>query len=112
MADHARRLPNRVKTAVEAWEKFQRRFPTLDMKKVQIALEEWLPGPIGAPGTFSAESSIFTTLSGAEGLPQQQPTQQPFQLRAIDIVETSLTDTPGRLRIPKQSISLYKLPVR
>ena len=34
LAWKARRLPNRVKTAVEAWQEYQKRFPQLDMKSI------------------------------------------------------------------------------
>lgn len=60
LADRARRLPNRVRCAVEAWEEYQRRFPTLKMQSIPIALDEWAPGN---PGT---RSSMFTALSSAE----------------------------------------------
>ena len=61
-ADHARRLPNRVRCAVEAWEEYQRRFPALKMQSIPIALDEWVAGN---PGT---RSSMFTALSSAEAL--------------------------------------------
>jgi alpha-N-arabinofuranosidase len=59
LAWKARRLPNRVKTAVEAWEEYQKLFPKLDMKSIPIALDEYAPGN---PGT---RSTMFTTLSSA-----------------------------------------------
>jgi len=62
MTDHARRLPNRVKTAVEAWQEYQRLFPKLDMKKIPIALDEWRPGAI------AERSPMFSTISSAETL--------------------------------------------
>ena len=62
LADRARRLPNRVRCAVEAWEEYQRRFPALKMQSIPIALDEWRPGNPGAP------SSMFTELSSAETL--------------------------------------------
>jgi alpha-N-arabinofuranosidase len=40
--------------------------------------------------------------------PQNQPGKPP----AVDIVESAVTQTPGRLVIPKLSISLYEWPVR
>ncbi len=58
----ARRLPNRVKTAVEAWQEYQKLFPKLDMKSIPIALDEYAPGN---PGT---RSTMFTTLSSAMAL--------------------------------------------
>jgi alpha-N-arabinofuranosidase len=62
MTDHARRLPNRVKCAVEAWEEYQKRFPSLDMRSIPIALDEWVPGNPGV------RSSMFTALSSAEAM--------------------------------------------
>jgi alpha-N-arabinofuranosidase len=62
LADRARRLPNRVRCAVEAWEEYQRRFPALKMHSIPIALDEWRPGNPGTP------SSMFTALSSAETL--------------------------------------------
>jgi alpha-N-arabinofuranosidase len=62
LADRARRLPNRVRCAVEAWEEYQRRFPALKMQSIPIALDEWRPGNPGTP------SSMFTALSSAETL--------------------------------------------
>jgi alpha-L-arabinofuranosidase len=62
LAWKARRLPNRVKTAVEAWEEYQKRFPKLDMKSIPIALDEYAPG---SPGV---RSTMFTTLSSAMAL--------------------------------------------
>jgi alpha-N-arabinofuranosidase len=44
--------------------------------------------------------------------PNVLPQQQPFRFPTVDIVETTLSETPGKLGIPKQSISLYELPVR
>jgi alpha-N-arabinofuranosidase len=62
-ADHARRLPNRVKLAVEAWQEYQRRFPQLDMTKIKIALDEWVPGSTGGP-----RDPMYVALSSAEAL--------------------------------------------
>ncbi len=62
-ADHARRLPNRVKMTVEAWQEYEKRFPNLDMKKIQIALDEWRPGDPGG-----SRSPMFSALSSAEAL--------------------------------------------
>ena len=48
LADEARRLPNRVRCAVEAWDEYQKRFPQLDMSKIPFhstngSLAEWPP---------------------------------------------------------------------
>jgi alpha-N-arabinofuranosidase len=62
LADRARRLPNRVRCAVEAWEEYQKRLPAVKMGSIPIALDEWAPGN---PGT---RSSMFTALSSAEAM--------------------------------------------
>jgi alpha-N-arabinofuranosidase len=62
LAWSARRLPNRVKCAVEAWQQYQEMFPDLDMKAIPIALDEW------APGTVGELSSVFLALSSAEAM--------------------------------------------
>jgi len=62
--DNARRLPNRVKTTVEAWQEYQKLLPKLDMKKIPIALDEWLAGYRGG----AARSPMFGALTSAEAL--------------------------------------------
>jgi alpha-N-arabinofuranosidase len=62
LAWSARRLPNRVKCAVEAWQQYQEMFPDLDMESIPIALDEW------APGTVGELSSVFLALSSAEAM--------------------------------------------
>jgi len=75
--DRARRLPNRVKCAVEAWEEYQKRFPNLNMGGIQIALDEWavgapgtLPGMTDAtpPGGRGPRASMFTAISAGEAM--------------------------------------------
>jgi alpha-L-arabinofuranosidase len=44
--------------------------------------------------------------------PEGQAPAQPGLGPAVTIVESTLAEVPGRLVIPRQSISLYKLPVR
>jgi len=62
LAWSARRLPNRVKCAVEAWQQYQEMFPDIDMSSIPIALDEW------APGTVGELSSVFLALSSAEAM--------------------------------------------
>ncbi len=76
--DRARRLANRVKCAVEAWQEYQRRFPNLKMDAIPISLDEWaagapgqLPGVASAPagpGGRGPRASMFSAISAAEGL--------------------------------------------
>ena len=62
LADKARRLPNRVKTAADAWDEYQKMFPQLNMKKIPISLDEWVAGRV------TNSSDMFRTVSAAEGL--------------------------------------------
>ena len=76
--DRARRLPNRVKCAVEAWQEYQRRFPNLKIDSIQIALDEWAVGAPGmlpgmteaapAPGGRGPRASMFTAISAGEAM--------------------------------------------
>jgi len=40
------------------------------------------------------------------------PRNDPGKLRDVDIVENAVMDVPGRLALPKLSISIYEFPVR
>ncbi|MGO9274954.1 MAG: alpha-N-arabinofuranosidase [Terriglobia bacterium] len=42
--DQIRRLPNRVRAAVEAWDEYQKRMPELKDKKIKLAIDEWAGG--------------------------------------------------------------------
>jgi alpha-L-arabinofuranosidase len=76
--DKARRLPNRVKCAVEAWQEYQRRFPNLKMDSIPIALDEWMSGSPGvlpgmtetapAPGGRGPRASMFQAITAGEAL--------------------------------------------
>jgi len=57
--DQIRRLPNRVRATVEAWEEYQRRMPNLEGKNLKLAIDEWTGG--GFKGFMRA-------LCAAEGL--------------------------------------------
>lgn len=57
--DQVRRLPNRVRATVEAWEEYQRRMPELQDKHIKLAIDEWTGG--GFRGFMRA-------LCAAEGL--------------------------------------------
>jgi alpha-N-arabinofuranosidase len=62
LVDKARRLPNRLKCATDAWDEYQKRFPNLDMSKYPISLDEWIPGRV------TTGRDVFSTLSAAETL--------------------------------------------
>jgi len=57
--DQIRRLPNRVRATVEAWEEYSKRMPELKDKKIKLAIDEWAGG--GFKGFMRA-------LCAAEGL--------------------------------------------
>ncbi len=59
LEDQIRRMPNRVRTTVEAWEEYQQRMPELRHKKIKLAIDEWAGG--GRRGFMRA-------LCAAEGL--------------------------------------------
>jgi alpha-N-arabinofuranosidase len=77
-AARARRLANRVKSTVEEWQEYQRRFPNLKMDSIQIALDEWAVGAPGAlPGMTEVapagggrgpRASMFTAISAGEAM--------------------------------------------
>ena len=76
--DRARRLANRVKCAVEAWQEYQRRFSNLKVDSIPISIDEWavgapgaLPGmPEAAPATGGRgpRASMFTAISAGEAM--------------------------------------------
>jgi len=70
LADKARRLPNRMRCVVEAWQEYQKRFPQLDMSKIQVSVDEWVPGRVSIGGSAfgSFGGGVFAALSAAEGL--------------------------------------------
>lgn len=68
LANEARRLPNRVKCVVEAWQEYQRRFPNVDMTEIPISLDEWVAGRIPSEGTRYTGSDTFHALSAAEAM--------------------------------------------
>ncbi len=59
LADRVRRVPNRVRCAVEAWEEYLRRMPHLRDTNIKLAIDEWAGG--GRRGFMRA-------LCAAEGL--------------------------------------------
>ncbi len=68
LVDEARRLPNRMKCTVEAWAEYQKRFPKLDMSKIPVSVDEWVPGRIASEGRGFGEGDTFQALSAAEAL--------------------------------------------
>ncbi|NJD64739.1 MAG: alpha-N-arabinofuranosidase [Chloroflexi bacterium] len=104
LAWNARRLPNRVKTAVEAWQEYQKRFPKLDMKSIQIALDEYAPG---RPGT---RTPLFSTLSTAEALHELFRNSEWFVMAEFTHLTGLVTIDPVRANIQPvgQLFKLYR----
>jgi len=44
LVDRVRRLPNRVRCAVEAWDEYLRRMPHLKVKNIALVIDEWTGG--------------------------------------------------------------------
>ena len=59
LVDRVRRIPNRVKCTVEAWDEYLKRMPQLRDKNIKVAIDEWTGG---GRGDFSR------ALCAAEGL--------------------------------------------
>jgi len=59
LVDRVRRIPNRVRCAVEAWEEYLRRMPHLKDKNIKLAIDEWAGG---------GRRDFTSTLCAAEGL--------------------------------------------
>ena len=96
LVDRARRLPNRVRCAVEAWQEYQKRFPALKMDSIPISLDEWIPGNPGV------RSSMFTALSSAEAMHELFRNSGLFMMSAY-------THAAGLLAYDKTSVNI--LPV-
>ena len=99
--DRARRLPNRVKCAVEAWQEYQKRFPNLKLDSIPIALDEWMVGAAGklpgmtAPSTGpegrGPRASMFTAISAAEAMQETFRHSDNFLLGAFTASTLTLT---------------------
>jgi len=58
LVDRVRRVANRVRCAVEAWEEYMRRMPHLKERNIKLAIDEWTGGRRG----------FIRALAAAEGL--------------------------------------------
>jgi alpha-N-arabinofuranosidase len=59
LVDRVRRIPNRVRCTVEAWEEYLKRMPHLKDKNIRLAIDEWAGG---------GRRGFTSTLCAAEGL--------------------------------------------
>jgi alpha-N-arabinofuranosidase len=57
LVDRVRRVPNRIKGAVEALAEYQKRLPAVKQKNIAFAIDEWAAGP-GFPGTLGAAEGL------------------------------------------------------
>ncbi len=58
LVNRVRRVVNRVRCTIEAWEEYQKRMPHLKEKNIKIAIDEWTGG----------RRNFFASLCAAEGL--------------------------------------------
>jgi len=62
--DQLRRIPNRVKGAVEAWQEYHKRMPYLDTMDIHMALDEWSAGGVrGGPGEMLGALAVAMTMN-------------------------------------------------
>jgi alpha-N-arabinofuranosidase len=94
LVDRARKLANGVRCPVEAWEEYQRRFPSLKMDQIPIALDEWVSGRIG-----DARDSMFSPLSCAQALNEMFRHSNLFIMSAY-------TGAPQLLAISKTDVAV------
>ncbi len=59
LVDRVRRIPNRVRCTVEAWQEYIKRMPQLKDKNIKLAIDEWAGG---------GRMGFTSTLCAAEGL--------------------------------------------
>jgi alpha-N-arabinofuranosidase len=71
LVDRVRRVVNRVRCTMEAWQEYQKRMPNLKDKNIKIAIDEWSGGRRG----------FFPSLCAAEGLHEM--------FRYSDVIEMS-----------------------
>jgi len=58
LIDQIRRVPNRVRCTVEAWEEYLRTMPHLKDKNIKLAIDEWAGGGWGYAGTLCAAEGL------------------------------------------------------
>jgi alpha-N-arabinofuranosidase len=58
LVDRVRRVPNRVRCAVEAWQEYLIRMPHLKDKNIRLAIDEWTGGGRNFMGTLCAAEGL------------------------------------------------------
>jgi alpha-N-arabinofuranosidase len=94
LVDRARKLANGVRAPIEAWDEYQRRYPSLKMDQIPMALDEWLSGSIG-----DARESMFSTLACAEAMNEMLRHSNRFVISAY-------TGAPELLAISKTDVTV------
>ena len=92
---HARKLANGVRAAIEAWDEYQRRYPSLKMDQIPMALDEWVSGRIG-----DARDSMFQPLACAQAMQEMFRHSNRFAISAYtgapELLAISKTDATVR----------------
>jgi alpha-N-arabinofuranosidase len=93
LADRARKLANGIRASIEAWDEYQRRFPSLKMDHIPMAYDEWISGSIG-----DDRDSMFSPLSSAQALNEMLRNSHLFVISAY-------TGAPELLAISKTGVA-------
>jgi alpha-N-arabinofuranosidase len=95
LVNQARKLANGVRAAVEAWDEYQRRYPSLKMDQIPMALDEWVSGRIG-----DARDSMFQPLACAQAMQEMFRHSNRFAISAYtgapELLAISKTDATVR----------------
>ena len=98
----ARKLANAVHAVVEAWGEYQRRFPTLDMNRYPIALDEWVSEWTGERGMRAPGFSMFAPLASAQAMHEMFRHSNLFVISAY-------TAAPSLLAIDKTDATVHPI---
>jgi len=95
LVNQARKLANGVRAAIEAWDEYQRRYPSLKMDQIPMALDEWVSGRIG-----DARDSVFQPLACAQAFNEMLNHSNRFAISAYtgapELLAISKTDATVR----------------
>jgi alpha-N-arabinofuranosidase len=94
LVDRARKLASAVRAPIEAWDEYQRRFPSVKVDRIPMALDEWVSGRIG-----DARDSMFSPLSCAQALNEMLRHSNRFVISAY-------TGAPELLAIGKTDVTV------
>jgi hypothetical protein len=103
VTDQARRLSNRVRCVVEAWEEYQKRFPNLNMSKIPVAVDEWSTGVRGG--------EILSAISAAEALQEMFRHSDLFVVSGYTAMTSLLASAAEAPAIQHTSSAIIALPM-